>query len=467
MPVTLFDKIWDSHVVAKLQGEQVLLHIDRHFILDLGSNIAFEKLAKAGRKVRNPGLTYAVMDHTLATTPGRDDNSFPPGAAFIHALRRNAREAGIRLFDVNDPHQGIVHVVAAETGAIVPGCTMVAGDSHTSTAGGLGALGFGIGTSEVEHVLATQTLVTRKPKRMRIVCSGRLKAPLSAKDLILYLIGRIGTAAGTGFAVEYAGEAVRALPIEARLTLCNMSIEFGARVGMVAPDETTFSYLAGREFAPKGAAWDAALRHWKTLPTDDGAAFDEEIAIDAAAVTPQVTWGTSPEHVAGVDARIPDPATVADPARRAAMERALGYMGLQPGVPLEGLKVDWAFIGSCANSRLSDLEAAAAQVAGRRVASHVRAVVVPGSTAVKRAAEAKGLDKVFLAAGFEWRESACSFCASANADQVGSGERCISTSNRNFEGRQGTGARTHLASPAMVAAAAVAGCIADVRKGAA
>jgi 3-isopropylmalate/(R)-2-methylmalate dehydratase large subunit len=466
MPVarTLFDKIWDSHTVWAPPGGDVLLYIDRHFVLDLGSNIAFDRLRASGRHVRSPHLNFAIQDHTLATSADRDDAVRASEQPFIQALRRNARDAGVLLFDVADARQGIVHVVGPETGLVLPGCTSVAGDSHSSTAGGLGALGFGIGTSEVEHILATQTLRTRKPKRMRVEFIGELGNQVFAKDLILHLIGEVGAAGGTGYAVEYTGSAIRNSDIEARLTICNMSIEFGARVGMVAPDEKTLNYVANREFAPKKDLWDQAVAHWASLYSDDGAVFDAEVTIDASAVTPQVTWGTSPQDVISVTGRVPDPAKESNIDRRTAMMHALRYMGLQPGQPLEGVPIDWAFIGSCTNSRLSDLQAAAAVVDGRKVAAHVRAMVVPGSTAVKRAAEAIGLDRIFKQSGFEWHESACSLCAAANADKVGPGERCLSTSNRNFEGRQGAGSRTHLASPVTVAAAAIKGAITDVRK---
>jgi 3-isopropylmalate/(R)-2-methylmalate dehydratase large subunit len=461
---TLFDKIWDSHIVSTLPGGDVLLYIDRHFVLDLASNIAFDRLRAGGRGVRSPHLNFGIQDHTLSTSQDRNDDTGASGQPFVQALRRNARAAGVLLFDVADVRQGIVHVVGPETGLLLPGCTSVAGDSHSSTAGGLGALGFGIGTSEVEHVLATQTLRTRKPKRMRVEFSGQLGPQVFAKDLILHLIGKLGAAGGTGYAVEYSGTAIRHADIEARLTICNMSIEFGARVGMVAPDEKTLHYVAKREFAPKETLWDKAAAYWTSLYSDNDAAFDAEVAIDSSAVTPQVTWGTSPQDVISVAGRIPDPAQEASADRRAAMTRALQYMGLQPGQSLEEVRIDWAFIGTCTNSRLSDLQAAAAIVEGRKVAAHVRAMVVPGSTAVKRAAEALGLDRIFKQSGFEWHESACSLCAAANSDKVGPGERCLSTSNRNFEGRQGAGSRTHLASPVMVAAAAIKGAITDVRK---
>jgi 3-isopropylmalate/(R)-2-methylmalate dehydratase large subunit len=460
----LFEKIWEPHIVARREDGTVLLHIDRHLVHDLGSQQAFANLKRARRQVRSPGLTIATHDHIVSSAPGRRDDSCKDGAPFAEALRRNTAEAGIRLFALDDPHQGIVHVVAPELAVALPGVTLVCGDSHTCTVGGLGALAFGIGISEVEHVLATQTLVARRPRTMRVRCEGALAEGITAKDLILSLIGAFGTRAGVGHAVEFAGPAVTALPIEARLTLCNMAIELGARIGMVAPDDATYQFLHGRRFAPTGALWERALREWRRLPSDPDASFDREIAIDAAAIRPQVTWGTSPQDVVAVDGRVPDPAGEADGARRALMRRALDYMGLTPGTPLAGLRIDKAFIGSCTNARISDLRAAAAILTGRKVAAHVQAMVVPGSSSVKREAEAEGLDAVFRSAGFAWRESACSMCAGANDDRVGDGERCIATSNRNFEGRQGPGARTHLASPAMVAAAAVAGHIVDVTK---
>jgi len=464
MGKTLFDRIWDAHLVSSQPDGTAMLHVDRHVILDLGSNIAFAKLQQAGRTVRCPHLTVAIQDHIISTAPGRRDDTFPPGAPFATALRGNTARYGIRLFDLNNPRQGIVHVVAPELAIALPGVTFACGDSHTCTVGGVGALAIGIGTSEVEHILATQTLVLRRPKTMRVQFNGHLGPGVTAKDLVLCLIGQIGTKAGVGHAVEYAGEAIAALPIEARLTLCNMSIELGARIGMVAPDDTTFEYLAGRMFAPKGAQWDRALAHWRTLPSEPDAQYDREVTVAASEVAPQVTWGTTPQQVIPVNGHIPDPSRWDDPTSRSGVERALSYMGLTPGTPIEGIPIDKAFIGSCTNSRLSDLRAAAAIVRGRKVAAGVRALVVPGSTSVKREAEAEGLDSVFREAGFEWRESACSMCAGTNEDTVGAGERCISSSNRNFEGRQGPGARTHLASPAMVAAAAVSGCITDVRK---
>ena len=464
MGLTLFEKVWHPHVVVRRDDGSVLLHVDRHILHELSSQQAFAKLHQAGRTVHSPGLAIATHDHIVSSRPGRRDDSYREGEAFISALRRDSAAHRIRLIDLNHAQQGIVHVIAPELGVALPGTVLVCGDSHTCTVGGLGALAMGIGTSEVEHVLATQTLVARQPKTMRVTFSGRLQPCSFAKDLVLHLIGRLGTKGGAGFAIEYAGPIVRALPIEARLTLCNMSIECGARIGMVAPDEITFEYIAGRPFAPAGAMWDKAISAWRQLATDGDATFDREVAIDASEIGPQVTWGTSPEQVLPVTGRIPDPKDCADPSRRDSMQRAVQYMGLEPGSALEGLKIDRAFIGSCTNGRLSDLRAAAAVLKGRRVAANVKAMVVPGSTTVKRQAEAEGLDQIFRDAGFDWRESACSMCAGINDDKVGPQERCISSSNRNFEGRQGPGARTHLASPATVAASAVAGHIADLDK---
>jgi len=461
---TLFDKLWDTHVVADLGAGGTLVHIDRHMLHDLTSPQAFSGLALAGRKVRNPELTFATADHIVATDPGRGDETVPGGTEMIRALRKNTAEAGIIHFDIGDVRQGIVHVIASELGIALPGTTLVCGDSHTCTLGALGAWSWGIGTSEVEHTLATQTLIVRRPRTMRIVFSGRLRPGVSAKDMALYMIGRIGTGGATGYAVEYAGPAVSALGMDGRFTLCNMGVEAGARAAMVAPDETTFAYVAGRPFAPAGAALDQAVAAWRALPSDDGARFDREIEIDASAIAPQVTWGTSPEQVVDVDGRIPDPESESDANRRQAMKQALAYMDLMPGSTIAGIRIDKVFIGSCTNSRLADLREAAAILRGRKVAPGVRALAVPGSGLVKRAAEAEGLDHVFRDAGFEWREPGCSMCAGLNADKVAPRERCVSTANRNFEGRQGPLARTHLASPAMAAAAAVAGRIVDARQ---
>ena len=463
MASTLFEKIWQSHIITRRPDGSVLLYVDRHIVHDLASNFAFDNLRRAGRRVRSPGLTLATHDHVVSSRVGRNDDTYAKGREFVAALRGNTAAAGIRLFGLGHPQQGIVHVIAPESGATLPGTLLVCGDSHTCTNGGLGALAMGIGTSEVEHVLATQTLVARVPLAMRVRFNGATAPGVGAKDMIMHLIGSIGAKGGTGYAIEYAGAAVCALPIEARLTLCNMSIECGARVGMVAPDDATYQYLHGRQFAPRAAMWERAVAAWRQLPSDADARFDREVEIDAARIAPQVTWGTSPEQVLGIDGRVPDPAREPDAALRESMISALAYMGLAPGTPLAGIPIDRAFIGSCTNGRLSDLRAAAAVIQGRKVAPHVQALVVPGSSTVKREAEAEGLHHIFRAAGFDWRESACSMCAGVNDDTVGPQQRSISSSNRNFEGRQGPGARTHLASPATVAASAIAGRIADSR----
>ena len=460
---TLFSNIWDAHVIADLGDNAFLLHVDRHLLHDLGGSRGLLELKSRGLKVRNPELTFATPDHAISSAIGRAGTS-QVGTALLQALREETQAAGIRLFDVGHRGQGIVHVIGPELGLSLPGCLIVCGDSHTCTHGGMGALAFGIGSSELAHVLATQALVQRRPKTMRVRFDGSLHPGVTAKDLILHLIGQIGAAGGTGYAVEYAGAAIAAMPIEGRLTICNLSIELGAKMGLIAPDDSTYEFLAGRTYAPKGAQWDEAVTAWRKLPTDPDAQFDRQFDIDTAAIAPQVTWGTSPEHVIAVDQRIPDPASVADAGRRSAMELALDYMGLQPGKPILGTKIDWVFIGSCTNGRLSDLRAAAAVARGRKVAAGVHAWVVPGSETVKRDAEAEGLDRVFTDAGFEWREPGCSMCLAANGETVPPGQRSVSTSNRNFVGRQGPRARTHLASPAMAVAAAVAGAIADVRQ---
>jgi len=459
---TLFDKIWNRHVVADLGDGYSLLHVSRHLMHDGGSQ-AFKALKDRGLPVRNPDLTFATFDHVISTLPGRTAETNPALTPRLYSMRADAKAAGVRLFDLGQPGQGIVHVIGPELGLTLPGTLLVCGDSHTCTHGGMGALAFGIGSSEVVHVLATQTIVQRRPKKLRATFEGTRAAGVTPKDMILHLIGEISAAGGTGYAVEYAGSAVRALDIEGRLTICNLSIELGAKCGMIAPDDTTFDFLAGRPYAPTNEAWDAAVRDWRTLPSDPDASFDREVAIDVARIAPQITWGTSPEHVVGVDGRIPDPAAVGDSDRRNALQAALDYMGLKAGAPIAGTPVDWVFIGSCTNSRISDLRAAAAVASGRKVAGSVRAWVVPGSENVKRQAEAEGLDTVFKSAGFEWREPGCSMCLAMNNETVPPGQRSVSTSNRNFVGRQGPGARTHLASPAMAAAAALAGHIVDVR----
>jgi len=464
MPATMFDKLWNQHVVADLGEGWSLLHMDRVLLHDLSGARALDEIAERGLPVARPDLAFATPDHAVSSAPGRDSRTFAGGARPIARLRERARETDLRLFDLGEVGHGIVHVMAPELGIVLPGLTLVCGDSHTCTNGGLGALAFGIGASELVHVLATQTLMQRRPRAMRLRFEGRLPAGVTAKDMILHAIGRFGTAAGTGFAVEYAGSAVRTLPVEARLTLCNLSIEMGAKIGMVAPDDTTFQWLAGRRFAPRGAAWDAALAAWRAIPSDPDAAFATDHVIDATQIAPQVTWGTSPEQVLPVTGRVPDPDAAPDATRRASIAAALDYMGLTPGQPIAGTKVDWVFIGSCTNARLSDLRDAVAVLRGRKVAPGVTAWVVPGSEQVKRDAEAEGLHKRFRAAGFEWREPGCALCVAANGETVPAGARCVSTSNRNFVGRQGTGARTHLASPAMAAAAAITGAIVDVRQ---
>ncbi|HZH26632.1 MAG TPA: 3-isopropylmalate dehydratase large subunit [Azospirillaceae bacterium] len=463
-PRTLFDKIWDSHVVHRQEDGTCVLYIDRHLVHEVTSPQAFEGLRLAGRKVRRPELTLAVADHNVPTTDRSKGIVDPESRTQIETLESNVRAFGVPYFAMDDLRQGIVHVIGPEQGFTLPGMTIVCGDSHTSTHGAFGALAFGIGTSEVEHVLATQTLLMRPAKNMRITVDGDLPPGVTAKDLVLAVIGRIGTAGGTGHVIEYAGKAIRDLSMEGRMTVCNMSIEAGARAGLIAPDETTFAYLKGRPMAPKAGAWEQAVAHWRTLPSDEGATYDKEVVLDAREIAPQVTWGTSPQDVLPVTAKVPDPAEVGDPNKRAAMERALAYMGLTPGTPLSQVPVDKVFIGSCTNSRIEDLRAAAVIAQGRKVAPNVHAMVVPGSGLVKEQAEAEGLDRIFVEAGFEWREPGCSMCLAMNADKLEPGERCASTSNRNFEGRQGRGGRTHLVSPAMAAAAAITGRLADVRE---
>jgi 3-isopropylmalate/(R)-2-methylmalate dehydratase large subunit len=464
MAKTLYDKIWDAHLVAAPQGQSPIIYIDRHLVHEVTSPQAFEGLRHAGRKVRRPDLTLAVADHNVPTRDRDQPIADPEAALQVRTLEENTAAFGIEYLAMNDIRQGIVHIVGPEQGWTLPGTTIVCGDSHTSTHGAFGALAFGIGTSEVEHVLATQTLAMPKAKNMRVTVSGRLAEGVSAKDLALAIIARIGTAGGTGHVIEYAGEAVRALSMEGRMSLCNMTIEAGARAGLVAPDETTFAYIAGRPRAPKGAAYEAALKYWRTLKSDPDAQFDQEIVIDAAAVAPMVTWGTSPEQGLTIEAVVPDPLKEVDANRRSGIERALAYMDLTPGTPLNKIRIDRVFIGSCTNGRIEDLRAAAAIVRGKKVAAHVGAMVVPGSGLVKEQAEAEGLDQIFIESGFEWREPGCSMCLAMNADRLAPGERCASTSNRNFEGRQGRGGRTHLMSPAMAAAAAIAGHLVDVRE---
>ncbi len=460
---TLYDKIWDAHLVHEAKGEASVLYIDRHLVHEVTSPQAFEGLRLAGRQVRCPERTLAVADHNVPTKDRDQGIADPESRTQIATLEQNARDFGIEYLAMDDVRQGIVHIVGPEQGFTLPGATIVCGDSHTSTHGAFGALAFGIGTSEVEHVLATQTLLIPKSKNMRITVNGKLPIGVTAKDMALAVIAKIGTAGGTGYVIEYAGDAVRALSMEGRMTLCNLTIEGGARAGLIAPDETTFAYVAGRPRAPKAAAFEAAKLYWRTLKSDDGAHFDEEIVLDAAEIAPMVTWGTSPEQGLPISAVVPDPASIADVGKREGVERALAYMDLKPGTPLSEVKIDRVFIGSCTNGRIEDLRAAAAIAKGRKVSSHVNAMVVPGSGLVKHQAEEEGLDRIFIEAGFEWREPGCSMCLAMNADRLEPGERCASTSNRNFEGRQGRGGRTHLVSPAMAAAAAIAGHLTDVR----
>ncbi|MFT3778426.1 MAG: 3-isopropylmalate dehydratase large subunit [Ottowia sp.] len=459
----LFDKLWDAHVIRELGDGWALLHIDRHLLHDLSGPPALSDVRTRGLPLHNPELVFATPDHAVSSQPGRVATTFPLGGKLHAGLKQLAGAMGVPLFDLGEPGQGIVHVMGPEMGIVLPGLTVICGDSHTCTNGGLGAMAFGVGSSESTHALASQTLRQQKPRRMRIRCEGRLAPGVTAKDLALHLIGRLGAAAGVGHAIEFAGPAVEALDVEDRLTLCNLSVELGARFGMVAPDETTIAWLRGRPMAPQGEAFEAAAAYWRTLASDPDAVFDREELIDAGAVAPTITWGTSPEHAIAVDGAIPDPAAAATATQREAWSAALDYMGLAANAPICGTPVDWVFIGSCANSRLTDLRAAAEVARGRRVADGVRAWVVPGSENVKRAAEAEGLREVFVAAGFEWREPGCSMCVAANGEQVPPQRRSVSTSNRNFVGRQGPGARTHLASPAMAAAAAVTGRITDVR----
>ncbi|MFQ5985012.1 MAG: 3-isopropylmalate dehydratase large subunit [Alphaproteobacteria bacterium] len=461
---TLFDKIWESHLVDEREDGTCLLYIDRHLVHEVTSPQAFEGLRAAGRRVRRPEATLAVADHNVPTTDREGGIKDEESRVQVETLERNCTEFDITYFSMDDVRQGIVHIIGPEQGMTQPGMTIVCGDSHTSTHGAFGALAFGIGTSEVEHVLATQALIQKRPANMRIAVEGSLPLGVTAKDVILAIIGKIGIAGGRGHVIEYAGEAVRALSMEGRMTICNMSIEAGARAGLVAPDETTFAYLRGRPLAPSGKAWDAAMGYWRMLATDEGARVDKEVKLDAADIPPQVTWGTNPGHVLPITGCVPDPGDEADEGERRAMERALAYIGLEPGTPLKDIRIDRVFIGSCTNSRIEDLREAAAVARDRRVAAHVGAMVVPGSGLVKRQAEKEGLDKVFLEAGFEWREPGCSMCLAMNADRLEPGERCASTTNRNFEGRQGRGGRTHLMSPAMAVAAALTGRLTDVRE---
>ncbi len=470
-PRTLYEKIWDAHVVETSEDGTSLIYIDRHLVHEVTSPQAFEALRANGRKVRRPELTLAVPDHNLPTTARLDASGKrlpiedPQSAQQLAALEKNAPDFGIRYIDATAPQQGIVHVVGPEQGFSLPGATIVCGDSHTACHGGLGALAFGIGTSEVEHVLATQTLLLKRSKTMEVRVTGALGPGITAKDLVLHIIGVVGTAGGTGHVIEYRGPVFEAMSIEERLTVCNMSIEAGARAGLIAPDETTFAYLKGRPYAPSGADWDKAVEWWRSLATDPDASFDKSVTIDAATVEPTVTWGTSPEDVVAIGGVVPAPESFADPSKQQAAQASLEYMGLNPGQRMQDVEIENVFIGSCTNSRIEDLRAAAQILKGRSKAANVKwAIVVPGSGLVKAQAEEEGLDRIFLDAGFEWREPGCSACLAMNPDKVPAGERCASTSNRNFVGRQGPGSRTHLVSPAMAAAAAVAGRLADVRE---
>ena len=462
-PKTLFDKIWDAHLVHRQEDGTCLIYIDRHLVHEVTSPQAFEGLRNAGRSVRSPGRTLAVADHNVPTTDRSLGIEDAESRIQVEALEVNAAEFGVPYFGMDDIRQGIVHVIGPEQGFTQPGMTIVCGDSHTATHGAFGALAFGIGTSEVEHVLASQTLIQKPAKNMRITVEGPAPEHVTAKDIILAIIGKIGTAGGTGHVIEFAGEAITDLSIEGRMTVCNMAIEAGARAGMIAPDEKTFAYLKGRPMAPSGALWDQAVSWWQSLPSDAGAKYDTEVTLKAADIVPTVTWGTSPEDALPITAAVPDPKKVGDVATRAKVERAIEYMGLEAGMKLTDIKIDTVFIGSCTNSRIEDLRAAASIAEGQQVKDGVRAMVVPGSGLVKQQAEEEGLDKVFIASGFEWREPGCSMCLAMNADKLSPGERCASTSNRNFEGRQGRGGRTHLVSPQMAVAAAISGHLSDVR----
>jgi len=463
-PQTLFDKIWSSHLVDRQDDGTCLIYIDRHLVHEVTSPQAFEGLKLAGRKVRRPEATLAVADHNVPTTDRSQGIADEESRIQVETLERNCVEFGVPYIGMDDLRQGIVHIIGPEQGFTQPGMTIVCGDSHTATHGAFGALAFGIGTSEVEHVLATQTLIQKPAKNMRVTVEGALPIGVTAKDLILAIIGELGTAGGTGHVIEYAGEAIAALSMEGRMTVCNMSIEAGARAGLIAPDQTTFDYIKGKPMAPKAGQWEQAEALWRSLPSDPGARYDKEISLAASAIAPQVTWGTSPEDVVPVTGRVPDPADAPDEGKRQAMERSLEYMALAAGTPIGEVAVDKVFIGSCTNGRIEDLREAALVAKGRKVAEGVHAMIVPGSGLVKYQAEEEGLDKIFLEAGFDWREPGCSMCLAMNADKLEPGERCASTSNRNFEGRQGRGGRTHLMSPAMAAAAAVTGRIADVRE---
>lgn len=463
-PKTLYQKVWDAHVVATPEGEAPIIYVDRHLVHEVTSPQAFSGLKVAGRQLRAPEKTFATMDHNTSTRSASLDALSPMARTQVETLAQNCKDFGVRLYDIHHPNQGIVHVMGPELGITLPGTVIVCGDSHTATHGAFGALAFGIGTSEVEHVLATQTLRQLKAKTMKIEVRGQVTDGVTAKDIVLAIIGKIGMDGGTGYVVEFCGEAIEALSMEGRMTVCNMAIEMGAKAGMVAPDQTTFDYLEGREFAPKGEDWTQAVAEWKTLKTDVGAEFDATVVLDAADIAPQLTWGTNPGQVVAIDAPVPNPADELNPTIRASMEKALDYIGLTAGTPMTAVAINKVFIGSCTNSRIEDLRSAAKQAKGRKVAAGVTAIVVPGSGQVKAQAEAEGLDKIFIESGFEWRLPGCSMCLAMNDDRLEAGDRCASTSNRNFEGRQGRGSRTHLVSPAMAAAAAIAGHFVDIRK---
>ncbi|KEK26898.1 3-isopropylmalate dehydratase large subunit [Shewanella xiamenensis] len=463
-PKTLYQKVWDAHVVAIPEGEAPIIYVDRHLVHEVTSPQAFSGLKVAGRQLRAPEKTFATMDHNTSTRSASLDALSPMARTQVETLAQNCKDFGVRLYDIHHPNQGIVHVMGPELGITLPSTVIVCGDSHTATHGAFGALAFGIGTSEVEHVLATQTLRQLKAKTMKIEVRGQVTDGVTAKDIVLAIIGKIGMDGGTGYVVEFCGEAIEALSMEGRMTVCNMAIEMGAKAGMVAPDQTTFDYLEGREFAPKGEDWVQAVAEWKTLKTDVGAEFDATVVLDAADIAPQLTWGTNPGQVVAIDAPVPNPADEVNPTIRASMEKALDYIGLTAGTPMTAVAINKVFIGSCTNSRIEDLRSAAKHAKGRKVAAGVTAIVVPGSGQVKAQAEAEGLDKIFIEAGFEWRLPGCSMCLAMNDDRLEAGDRCASTSNRNFEGRQGRGSRTHLVSPAMAAAAAIAGHFVDIRK---
>ncbi len=464
MPKTMYEKIWEEHIVRQSQGDTSIIYVDLHLVHEVTSPQAFEGLRLTNRKVRRPANTFATMDHNVSTRTKDWSLVEETSRIQMQKLSDNCKEFEVEVYDFTHEDQGIVHVIGPEKGLTQPGMTIVCGDSHTSTHGAFGALAFGIGTSEVEHVLATQTLQQNKAKTMQINIEGTLGFGVTAKDIILYIIGQIGTAGATGYVIEYAGSAIRALSMEGRMTICNMSIEAGARAGMIAPDEATFAYMKGREFAPKGADWDKALTYWKSLPSDPGAKFDHVLNLKAEDIKPQVTWGTSPGQVTNIEGEVPDPDSFKDPVDRGAARNALDYMDLKPGTRMVDIKIDKVFLGSCTNGRIEDLRAAAELAKGKKVCKDVQAIVVPGSGPVRRQAEKEGLDKIFEAAGFEWRYAGCSMCLGMNDDQLNKGERCASSSNRNFEGRQGPGGRTHLMSPQMVVAAAIEGKICDVRK---